>query len=283
MTLPELHVHPEVWGLLGAVLAGYVVALRRLGPGAVLPGEPVATRGQRVAFTAGVLVLLAGASWPIHDLAEDYLFSVHMVQHVLFSLVAPPLLLLGTPRWLATLLLRPRRVMALAVHLTRPVVALLVFNTVIVATHWPPVVDAVLRSEPLHLLAHVVLFTTALCMWVPVLSPAPALLRRLTPPGQMLYLFLQSVVPTVPASFLTFADKPIYDFYAEAPRIWDVSATTDQLVAGLLMKIGAGFLLWTIITLIFFRWYAEEDRRERGVLVWDDVERELQELERGPR
>jgi putative membrane protein len=271
--LPGWHLHPEVWVVFAALAAGYWWALRHAPDGTV-----PATRRQRRLFGAGLAVLLVGSAWPVHDLAEDYLFSVHMVQHTLFSLVAPPLLLAGIPAWLAERALRPGWLRALVYRATRPIPAFIAFNTVVVVTHWPPLVDASLRSEPLHFGVHLVLFTTAAVMWTPVVSPAPKLLPRLSPPTQMLYLFLQSVIPTVPASFLTLGDEPIYGFYVEAPRMWGLSALDDQLWAGLIMKLGAGFLLWGIIAVVFFRWYAAEERKERGVLLWSDVEEELQRL-----
>ena len=95
----------------------------------------------------------------------------------------------------------------------------------------------------------------------------------------MLYLFLQTIVPTVPASFLTFNDRPLYRIYATFPRLWDISALTDQQTAGLIMKIVGGLFLWLVIAIIFFRWYESEERKEKaeknGVLLWDDVEQEL--------
>ena len=127
-------------------------------------------------------------------------------------------------------------------------------------------------------MAHAVLLGSAVLMWMPVASPLPEI-RRIKPPAQMLYLFLQTIVPTVPASFLTFNDRPLYRIYASFPRLWGVSALTDQQTAGLIMKIVGGLFLWLVIGLIFFRWYANEERRDKqerdGVLLWDDVEQEL--------
>jgi cytochrome c oxidase assembly factor CtaG len=73
----------------------------------------------------------------------------------------------------------------------------------------------------------------------------------------MLYLFLQSIVPTVPASFLAFAEKPIYSWYAAAPRLTAMSAVEDQQVAGAVMKIGGATIIWSVIIVIFFRWYRD--------------------------
>ena len=96
------------------------------------------------------------------------------------------------------------------------------------------------------------------------------------PPAQILYLFLQTIVPTVPTSLLTFNDRPLYAIFAELPRLWGISALTDQQSAGLIMKIAGGLFLWGVISVIFFRWYEAEERRTKdGVLLWDDVEHEL--------
>jgi putative membrane protein len=268
------HPHPDVWLLVALLAVGYTWALLHLGPRRVAPGERPASPVQVTAFSLGLFGLLLGADWPVHDLAERYLYSVHMVQHMLFSLVVPPLLLLGTPGWLARELLRAPRVFGVVRRLARPVPATLAFNAILVVTHWPALVDFTLRSEPAHFAAHAALFTSAILLWCPVAAPLPEL-RPLAPPAQMLYLFIQSLVPTVPASFLTFADRPIYHFYAHVPRLWGLSATDDQRIGGLLMKLGGGFLLWAVITVLFFRWHVQEERSEAHARRWRELEREL--------
>ncbi len=268
------HPHPDVWLLVVVLGGGYIFALRRLGPRHVPAGDRPATGAQKVAFGAGLLTLWLGADWPLHDLGEGYLYSVHMAQHLLFTLVAPPLLLLGTPAWLARALLRPPRLFAVVSRLARPVPALIAFNALIVVTHWPVFVDFTLRSEVSHFAAHAAIFVSALLMWCPVTAPLPEL-RPLSPPAQMLYLFLTSIVPTVPASFLVFAERPIYRFYETVPRLWGLSAGEDQRIGGLLMKLGGGVLLWAIIAVIFFRWHAEEESNDRSARRWRALEREL--------
>ena len=252
---------------MAALEVGYLMALRSIGPSRVIPGEPVATRRQVTWFSLGILTLLVAAEWPIHDLAERYLFSVHMLQHMMISLVAPPLILLGLPQWLLRLVLSPRPVMAVARQLTRPLVALLIFNGVIVVTHWPPFVNQAVHSELFHFCAHLLLFWSAILMWWPVVSPLPEM-PSLSYPARMFYLFLQSIVPTVPASFLTFGSTPLYPFYESAPRIWGIDALTDMRIAGLTMKIVGGFILWGVIAVMFFKWHIEEQRTEG----WDSLE-----------
>ncbi|HLF69847.1 MAG TPA: cytochrome c oxidase assembly protein, partial [Actinomycetota bacterium] len=216
-------------------------------------------------------LMLLGASWPIHDVAEGYLFSVHMVQHILFSLVATPLLILGTPSWMARWLL-PAPLMRVFRRIARPLPALAIFNVYLVFSHWPGFVNYVAVNEGAHFLAHFVLVLTAIVMWWPVLSPlseAP----RVSPPAQMLYLFGQTIVPTVPASFLTFAKAPFYSVYANAPRlVASISPTTDQLISGLIMKLGGGLLLWSVIAVLFFRWSSREESEMPDASDWQDLE-----------
>jgi putative membrane protein len=268
----RFHPHLDVWILFGLIAAGYLYAVHRW----VEPQEGhrrTATQLQKLSFFMGLAILWIGADWPIHDIAESYLFSVHMVQHTLFSLVAPPLLLMGIPAPVLRKLLRP--VLPAVRFATRPLIALALFNIVIVVTHWPPVVDLAVTNEPAHFGLHLLLVFSSLVMWWVVVSPLPEL-GTVSPPGKMLFLFAQSIVPTVPASFLTFASTPIYDVYAAAPRLWGISAVTDQMVAGLIMKIVGGLLLWSVIAFLFFKWYASEQKTQPAGMDMEDFERELQ-------
>ena len=279
--MPGWHAHPDVWFLMAATIVGYLVLTRAVAREAVVEGpalpqiQPQGSKARQGFFFAGVAFLWIGADWPVHELAEGYLFSVHMVQHTLFSLIAPPLLLLGIPPAVWRRIFRSEASLKVLKVFTRPLVALLLFNGVVLVTHWPVLVDASLRSEPLHFLLHSVLFTSSVLMWWPVIDPMPEL-KRLSEPGKMLYLFLQSILPTVPASFITFASEPIYKFYETVPRIWGIDVLTDQQSAGLIMKIGGGLLLWLCIATIYFRWNAKEERGEAETVSWEDFERELQ-------
>jgi putative membrane protein len=220
----------------------------------------------------GVGVLWLASDWPIHELAEERLLSVHMTQHLLMSLVAPPLLLAGTPGWLLRRLLRPRWLLAAVRSLARPLPALLIFNAYIAFSHWPVPVDLALRSEPVHFGMHAALVLTALLMWMPVLSPMSEI-PRISYPGQMLYLFLQSIVPTVPASFLTFGDSPLYAFYAQASPLIGVDALVDQRIAGFLMKVAGGLILWGFIAAAFFRWHRLDELAGADAPAFQEIER----------
>jgi len=281
VAFPTWHLHPDVLVLVGLLLGGYLLALRHESS---KTGKRAATRGQVVSFGAGMATLFVASTWPVHDLAERYLYSVHMVQHLLMTLIAAPLILLGTPAWLARAVLSKGKALPVVRAISRPVPNLVQANLVLVLSHWPLIVRGTVEFHALHFVAHAVLLTSALIMWMPVASPLPEV-PRLQPLLQMVYLFLQTIIPTIPASFLTFGRGLLYPIYGTFPRIWDISALTDQQVAGLIMKIGAGSFLWVVITVIFFKWYAREEKQPKDVLLWDDVERELERLERpsGPR
>lgn len=277
----EWHAHPDVWLLTLVVGVAYAWAVRRLGPGA--------SRRQQVIFYLGLAALWLHSDYPIHDLGENYLFFVHMFQHIGFQLIAAPLLLVGCPGWLLRrLLVQPRAVYAVVSKLSRPLAAAAIFNVTTVLSHWPVVVNGALENHELHFVVHVVIFASAVLMWLPVLNRLPEL-PHLSPPAKMVYLFLQSVLPTIPASFLTFGTSPLYSFYAQVPRPFSFSVLEDQQLAGAMMKIYAGGILWVVIAVLFFRWYAADeeaqriDRRARQVvggpqeptLTWAQVEREL--------
>lgn len=259
----DLELHLEVIVLSAGLLLAYFWSLRTHG-GVFHPrrGEPAATFRQQLAFTSGVLVLWFASGSPLHDIADGYLFSAHMLQHLLQAFVAAPLILMGIPEWMGHLLLKDRRIRGAVQGLAKPLVAALIFNTVLLFIHWPRIVELMVRSGAVHLASHVALFVAGLIMWLPVLSPVREV-PRLSLPGQMIYLFVQTILPTVPASWLTFGEQPLYGIYETFPRMWGISALEDMRIAGVIMKTGGGFFLWGIITVLYFKWASAEERSAR--------------------
>jgi putative membrane protein len=253
--------HPEAWLIVVASAAAYWYAMTRIGPTVVGRGEKVVTRGQVACFASGLAVLYAASSWPIHDWAEDYLFSVHMFEHLLISLVAPPLLLLGIPGWLTRWILRPKWAAGSIRVLARPLVAAVLFNVVVAVSHAPFWVDATLYHHVLHFWSHLLLFGVSMLMWFPVVNTLPEF-PRLSRPLKMIYLFLQSIIPNVPVAFLTLSTGVVYSYYAHVPRPFGWTAIGDQQAAGAVMKVGGTFLIWGVIVVVFFRWYAEQAQRD---------------------
>jgi putative membrane protein len=202
-------------------------------------------------FVGGILILWLATDWPMHDIAEEYLYSVHMVQHMCLTYFMPPLVILATPEWFARTLVGEGRAYRALRFMTFPVLAGLLFNIGVMVSHIPGVVNASVSNGPLHYFVHVVLVSTAILMWLPVCGPFKEF--QITPMAKMIYLFLNSVVATVPAGWLTFAEGVVYKHYNIPVRVWGLSVSNDQQIAGALMKLGGSAFLWTIIGVMFYK------------------------------
>jgi putative membrane protein len=246
--------HPEVWLLVAFLASAYIYVVRVLGPGVVGPGRPAVSRTNLICFAGAITVLWAASDWPVHDIGEGYLYSVHMIQHMALSYFLPPLALLATPTWLGRVLLGDGAVYRFTKRMAHPVVAGLLFNGVVMLIHIPGMVNASIENGPLHYLLHVLVVSASLLMWMPVCGPIPEF--RIGYMGQMIYLFLQSVVPTIPAAWLTFADGVVYKVYDRPVRLWGITVVEDQQMAGAFMKVGGGFFLWAIVIFLFFKRFA---------------------------
>lgn len=243
--------YPGIWiAVLVPLVLYWRAVLRHRGP---IDGRKAAQ------FTAGIIVLWAATDWPLGTLGAGYLASAHMTQFLLYTLVAAPLIMLGTPEWLA-------RSIATRLHAEGAILWLggslvtagLVYNTVLLTTHAPGTVE-LLRTSQLGSFAMDVLWMVAgLVLWLPVLSP----LRGGQPRSnwaKMAYLFVTtSVVAVIPASFLTFTSIPIYGIYELAPRIGGLTAVEDQQLAGIIMKIATIPIVWSTIAVLWFRWASQE-------------------------
>lgn len=268
------HIHPEVVVLCIGLLACYWYAVEIWRPHIRDAGR--VKQSQVIYFALGVAVLYIGAGTPIHDISEDHLLSVHMVQHLLFALVTPPLLLAGIPTWLYEALLVRRYVLPVARIVLNPLVAIFVLNMTLVITHLPHVVDYALYHHWFHFVVHVIIVTTSLMMWWPIITKVPGL-PTLSYPYQMAYLFVQSLIPSVIGSFITFSQTAVYGFYEQAPMIWGLNPVEDQQIGAFVMKVVGSLILWAFIGVAFFKWYNREEAEAKG-LPWHEVEEELREI-----
>jgi putative membrane protein len=262
--------HPDVWLLMAAVIALRVYASRVVGPKVVPAGTEPFRRRQTVAFVAAVAVLWVSSDWPLHDIAEQRLYSAHMLQHLLLTMVMPPLFWLATPEWLARLIVRDGgRGQQVLSRLAKPVPALLIFNFLNLLTHWQQMVTLAVENGAFHFTVHTVMVVAAFIMWIPVCGPWHE--YRLSMPGQMVYLFLMSVFPTLPAAWLANSDSVVYSVYDHLPRLWGITALDDQIAAGMIMKLVEVAYLWGIITTMFFTWAARNLEADRqGIIDVDE-------------
>lgn len=237
-------IHPSTVIGLGALGALYVWAGARA-------GRP--SLAQRARFFAGLLVLFVSLNGPVHDLSDYYLFSGHMVQHLLLTLVAPPLLLSGVTGAMLRPALRARGVGGAARFLTRVTICFALFNVTMAAWHIPALYNAALANHAIHIVEHLMFIATAVLMWWPLLSPLPEL-PRAPYPAQMLYCFLMAIPMTIVAIYIAMADSLLYPAYASAPRLWGISPMEDQQYGGLIMWIPGGLFFYGVMSVVFFKW-----------------------------
>jgi cytochrome c oxidase assembly factor CtaG len=223
------------------------------------PGSAPVSPARRFAFTLGLGFLLLALATPLDQVADEYLFSAHMLQHLLVTLATAPLLLVGTPGWLLRALLQATHLTRLARWTLHPLIAYGLFNVVFSAAHLPAFYELTLHNELLHAAEHLVFLVTAIIMFMPVLSPLPDVLPRYHGLAQVLYLFLQTVPATLVGALLAIASGPYYPTYALAPRITGLSPLEDQQLGGLLMWVGTGFYFLIASAVAFFAWANREE------------------------
>lgn len=221
---------------------------------------------RKLSFFSALFVIFASLNGPIHDLSDNYLFSGHMVQHLLLTLAMPPLLIVGVPGWMIRPLLRNQAIGWLARRLTRPIACFAIFNIVIAAWHLPVLYNAAMDNHDIHIFEHLMFMSSAVLMWWPLASPLPEL-PRLSYPGQMLYCFLMSIPMSIVAVYITMSDHVLYPAYSSAPRIMALSPMDDQLLGGLIMWVPGGLIFVIIMSVVFFRWAARGEDDTAGAQV----------------
>jgi len=253
-------IHPSTVVGLAALAAIYLWRASHANPEQTLSGA------RKLSFFAALFVIFASLNGPLHDLSDDYLFSAHMVQHLLLTLAMPPLLIAGIPGWMLRPLLRNRAVSAIARRITKPIVCFSIFNIVIAAWHVPALYNLAMANHNVHIFEHLMFMAAAVLMWWPLMSPLPEL-PRLAYPGQMLYCFLMSVPMSIVAVYITMADQVLYPAYASAPRISPLSPMDDQMLGGLIMWVPGGLIFALIMTVVFFKWSARGEDSTAGAQV----------------
>jgi putative membrane protein len=251
----EWHVSTLVGCLLLAAL--YLLAVGPLR--ARLGAPPGFETGRAVAFLSGLVLVLLSLNGPIHDLSDLYLFSTHMVQHLLLAQAFPPLFIVGIPLWLWAWLLRPRSLAAVWRFLAGVPMGVVLYTLVFSIWHVPVLYNLMMRDHDFHVVMHLMVMATAVLMWWPILGPEPVA-KRLSEPAQMLYLFLIGIPMSGVAALITFSDQALYEWYALAPRLWGLSPLEDQRLGGVIMWVPGALVYWAIMTVVWFRWALREER-----------------------
>jgi len=218
--------------------------------------------GQTISFLSGVLIMFLALVSPLDELGDSYLFSAHMVQHLFLTIIGPPLLLLGTPEWLVKPALRNKVIFNIAQVLTYPAVAFVLYNVDFWLWHAPPLYNATLENQYIHILEHLTFIIFGLLYWWPIFSPSKEL-PRLSIGGQILYLFLSGMPSVLLGAGLTFT-SPLYAPYIAAPRIWGISAATDQQLGGLIMWIPVSIFYIVIMSVLFIHWMLQQEAEQQA-------------------
>ena len=246
IALTEFTVH---WStVIGVVGLGALYHWRARGNADSTP-----TTTQRATFYGALLLIFLSLNGWLHDLSDYYLFSAHMVQHLVLTLVAPPLLIMGTPGWMLRPALQWPVIGSLARAVTPAKRAFVIFNVVLIVWHLPPMYEMAMEHHNIHIVQHLCFMIAATLMWWPVLSPLPEL-PRISYPLQMLYLFLMSIPMSIVAVSIGYSDHILYPAYASAPRLWGITPLQDQLIGALIMWVPGGLFFFAIISVVFFRW-----------------------------
>ena len=261
---------PWVGTLLAA--ATYLIAVRKVNR--LSPRVPV-PHWRTAAWLSGLAFILIALVSAVDVYAED-LLSVHMVQHLLLSMVAPPLLALGAPitlllrvatpgvrnRWILPFL-RSRVVRVIA----HPLVAWLLFTFVMWGSHLSPLFDAALEDPLVHDVEHALYLGTALLFWWPVVGRDPSP-WRLPYPARIFYLFLQMPLNSFLGVAILFSDRALYPHYLTTGRTWPPTPLEDQQLAGAIMwGVGdAGFVVAILLVIAAWMRHDEAVTRRREAL-----------------
>lgn len=257
--LPAFELHIDVFLIAAIWCLLYAVAFIRLAPKLGRDTRP--TKFQLINHICAIITFVVGSTWPVHDVSEKSMYFVHMTQHLAFINLMAIFVIFSIPTWLARYILVRKYILGITRFCVRFLPATIIFNLLIVIFHWPAFVEATLNNGLLHFTAHFFMVVGFIIVWMVIVSPLPEIVRP-TPIVMMIFLFLQSIVPTIPASFLTLGSKPLYKVYVDLPKMFGISAIDDQRIAGLIMKIGQGLLIWGMIAVIWFTWSIEERARE---------------------
>jgi cytochrome c oxidase assembly factor CtaG len=217
-------------------------------------------RGQTVVFLLGVLIMLLALISPLDALGDDYLFSAHMLQHLCLTTFGPPLLLLGTPEWMLERLLNKRVVFLVAKGLTWAPVAFFLYNADFFIWHAPPLYNATLENDTIHIFEHMTFIVFGILSWWPIFSPTRKL-PRLTLGGQVLYIFLNGMPAVLLGAGLTFM-PPLYAPYLAAPIVWGLSHSVDQQLGGLIMWVPVNLFYIAIMSVLFIRWMQKQEAKQ---------------------
>ena len=257
--LMQLHWHTEPLLLITLLGIGWLYALAigplrtRIAKQEDLPLLPA------IFFYSGLVVTYLAVGSPLDQIGEQFLFSAHMIQHMLLIYASTTLFIYGTPTWLIDWLLKPVFIRSIMRILSHPACGGLLFTFVYTAWHVPALYELALYDKRMHILEHWTMFSLGLIMLWPYITKSK-LVPRHSFGVRMLAIFLLMVGQLPVFAFLTFAGEAIYPTYIWAPRIINLDPLNDQILGGIIMKVvNMGFSL-TMLAITFYQWSSSENK-----------------------
>jgi putative copper resistance protein D len=221
-----------------------------------------------LSFIAGLVVVVLATQSSI-GAYDDVLFSVHMIQHLMLIMVAPPLLVAGRPvmlllhasrnplhRWTKQVI-RSRVVTAL----TCPPVAAVIYAAAIVGTHLTGFMNVALRHEQVHNGEHVLYLVAGYLYFLPLLGSEP-IKWKMSFPTRFLLLALSMPVDTFVGVVLLQANKELFPAYLHTGRTWGPSPLADLHLGGAIMWVGGDALMFVLVLCVFVAFL--RDKRAHG-------------------
>ena len=254
--------HPSV--IIGlALITGVYLYLATGLRNRVQYGPPVSMARQASFLLGNAMVFLALLS-PLDSLSDGFLFSAHMVQHILLVTFAPVLWLLGVPDGLLNYLVRPGWLRRFAYHVTRPVPAFVIFNGVFLVWHIPALYNLALEELPLHIAMHLSFMASAVIGWWPVYSRFEEAAPRASLTTQLFYLFIMMFPSIALSAWITFSPTILYPYYGSQALHFGLTPLEDQQLSGLIMWIPGNALFFIQFTVAFFQWFRRSQAQDAG-------------------
>jgi cytochrome c oxidase assembly factor CtaG len=208
---------------------------------------------QRVAATTALILLWLALDWPAGALGAGYLASVHSLQFLFLAMIVPPLLLYGISADGVARVASNKVVMALLTRLTAPLFAALFFTVVMAGTHATAALDGFMKSQLGSFSLDMLWLSAGTLLAWPLIVKVPQR-KNFGPPLQILYIFGGTVVHVFVGMWLLSSGFPVYATYEQAPRVANISALTDQHLAGAVILLLGSPIVLAAVTYVFFKW-----------------------------
>jgi len=258
---PQIHWLPDplVLAPIAVLVAIYVRRFRRA-------RDEEGGRGAGVShglfFAAATITLLLAVASPLDGLGEDYLFSAHMLQHVLLGDIAPVLLLLSLSR----VIMRPatRRLMRVERALgpfASPWTGIGLWLGLMYLWHVPVMYEAAVQNPIVHVIEHASFFTAGVAVWWPLVQPVP-MRRRLTGLTMVTYIATAKFGLAALGLYLTWSNNLLYDYYGGVPRVWGLDAIEDQNAGGAIMMVEQSLTFVIALVVLFAGMLVQSEKDE---------------------